>query len=211
MHPVDVILMLEEEFRAFQPGFAQNGFHVRFVVIAFKEDEAVRLFIQRLQCGRYALRVVRIQHVNALKRREFQRVLRHIVGAEQDARQRGVLFAGGDIGAVTRIEIMHLLIAVHARAAGRQHRTGQQARRTAARTKPATAARKEHEQRNRHQRIDAEDVSIHLIRRNNRDHQHIRAAGQKRPEGKRRAAFQPLPRFFERPKGQRRANQHQRQ
>lgn len=54
MHPVDVILMLEEEFRAFQPGFAQNGFHVRFVVIAFKEDEAVRLFIQRLQCGRYA-------------------------------------------------------------------------------------------------------------------------------------------------------------
>jgi len=106
---------------------------------------------------------------------------------------------------------VHLLPAVHARAAGRQHRAGQQARRAPARPEPAAAARKEHEQRDRRQRIDAEDIPIHLIRRNDRNHQHICRAGQKRRCGQTRAAQKPLPRLFQRPEGQRRADTDQRQ
>ena len=61
MHPVHLILVLEQALRALQPGRAQHGFDVRLVVVALKEDEAVRLLPQRLQRGRDALRVVRIQ------------------------------------------------------------------------------------------------------------------------------------------------------
>ena len=173
-------------------------------MVALKEDEAVRLLPQRLQRGRDALRVFRVQQKDAVKRRELQRVLRHVVRAEHDARQRGVLLAGGEIGAVPRIEIVHLLPAVHACAAGRQ-------RRAPPRPEPAAAARKEHEQRDRRQRIDAEDIPIHLIRRNDRNHQHICRAGQKRRRGQPRAAQKPLPRLFQRPEGQRRADADQRQ